>query len=136
MSRVKTFGIVALTLSGIYLYTFPSANIPYFVIELAHIAGGMIFALILMLSLGALRQTPPSMKLGWISLAIGTALGIALTFTGAKRPLAPLLYCPIFLCAAGVLFLIAGYSGNRSQNNATPIRSTALRFTGFLIVAL
>src|SRR4030095_5922277 len=66
---------------------------------------------------------------------IGTALGIALTFTGATRPMAPLLYGHIFLCAAGVLFLIAGYSGNRSQSTPPPIRPTALRFTGFLIVA-
>ncbi|HTG73368.1 MAG TPA: tetratricopeptide repeat protein [Terriglobia bacterium] len=136
MRRVKLFGIVALTLSGIYLYTFPSANIPYFVVELAHIAGGMIFAFLLLLSLGGLRQTSSFMKLGWITLAIGTALGVALTFTGATRPMAPLLYGHIFLCASGVLFLITGYSGNRFQDNDTPIRFSAFRFTGFLIVAL
>ena len=61
--------------------------------------GRLIFAFILLLSLGALLRTSSFTKLGWISLAIGTALGITLTFTGATRPMAPFLYGHIFLCA-------------------------------------
>jgi hypothetical protein len=61
----------------------------------------------------ALRSASSSAKLGWIFVAIGTVLGVSLTFTGATRPLAPLLYGHIFVCAAGVLFLLAGYGRNR-----------------------
>ena len=90
--KARTFGLAALTLSGIYLYAFPIASIPYFGIELAHIFGGLIFALVLLLSLRAFRSATSSVKLGWIFIAIGTVLGVALTFTGAARPMAPLLY--------------------------------------------
>jgi Flp pilus assembly protein TadD len=112
------------------LYTFPSANLPYFGIELAHIAGGFIFALLMLLSLRAFRSASSSLKLGWILVAAGSVLGASLAFTGATRPLAPLFYAHILVCAVGVLFLVTGYAGNAS------VRSSSLRFTAFLLVGV
>ena len=56
MTRLRTLGLTLLTLTGIYLYAFPSATIPYLAIVLGHIAGGLVFALVLLLCLRRLRQ--------------------------------------------------------------------------------
>src|SRR5262249_5545419 len=91
------------------------------------ILGGLIFTLVLLFSLPALKLVPPSMNLGWILVGLGAALGVALTFTGATRPLAPLLYGHIFVCLAGVLFLLSAYSRRGF---------TVLRFASFLFLAI
>ncbi len=127
MNRLRTFGLAALTLSGIYLYTFPAANIPYFGIELGHILGGLIFAVVLVLSFRSYRLGSPATKFGWLLIVIGAVLGVSLTFTGATRPLRPLFYSHIFLCVAGVVFILTGY---------TAARSRVLRFAAILGVAL
>src|SRR5215471_4615949 len=132
MSRAGTLGLAALTLSGIYLYTFPAATIPYFGIELAHILGGLVFALLVIGILFKLRSAPWALKLGWLAVAGGTVAGVALTFTGATRPMAPLLYGHIFLCVTGVIFLLTGYAGARGWL----LRSSTVRFASFLIVSL
>src|SRR5262245_53829440 len=126
MNRARTWGLVLLTLTGIYVYTFPAANIPFFAIELAHILGGLIFALLLLLSLRALSRAPVAIKTGWILTGAGAGLGVYLTFTGTTRPMLPLLYQHIFLCVAGLLFLLTGYAGNRR-----PTRAGVLRFASF-----
>jgi Flp pilus assembly protein TadD len=124
--------LAALVLSGFYLYTFPIATIPYFGIELAHIGGGLLFAIVVLLSLFKLGGTPTTMKLGWLSIAAGTALGVALTFTGAMRPMLPLLYGHIFLCITGVLFLLTGFFGAQGWLS----RSSVLRFASLLVLTL
>lgn len=135
MNKMRAFALAALTLTGAYLYAFPAANIPYFGIELAHIAGGLIFALPLLLALRGMGSASSSMKFGWILVVAGTALGVVLTFTGATRPMAPLLYGHIFLCVAGVVFLLTGYARNRSASGQ-PAFSLALRFTALLFLAV
>jgi hypothetical protein len=99
MTRVRALGLILLTLTGIYLYAFPSATIPYLGIVLGHIAGGLVFALVLLMNVRQLRQQGSAAITGWIFIAIGTALGIIVAFTGATRPLTPLLYAHIFICA-------------------------------------
>jgi Flp pilus assembly protein TadD len=131
MSKVRIWGLSALTLTGIYLYTFPDANLPYLAVDLAHIAGGAIFGLILLFSVRALRSAASSMKLGWIVIGLGTLLGIALTFTGATRPMIPLLYAHIFVSAVGLVFLLTGYFSGRGRLAHSPV----MRFTMLLVVA-
>ena len=136
MSKLKTFALAALTLTGTYLYAFPAANIPYFGIELAHIFGGLLFALLLLASLRKLWSGSTPIKLGWMSVIAGAALAVVLTFTGATRPMAPLLYGHIVLSVVGVVFLLAGYTGNRSTSSRQPARSLVLRFATLLALAL
>jgi uncharacterized membrane protein len=93
MKRSAKLALAALTISGAYLYTFPAANIPYLTIDLAHILLGLVFALVLFLWLPRLRTAPSSTTLGWITLAIGTALGIAADIH--RRDAALLLHCCI-----------------------------------------
>jgi len=130
MTRVRSLGLILLTLTGIYLYAFPSATIPYLGIVLGHITGGLIFALVLLMCLRRPRQEGSAEIAGWIFIAIGTALGIILAFTGATRPLTPLLYAHIYICATGVLFLLTQRAGRLEW----PIRSGALRFAALLLL--
>src|SRR5262245_38588637 len=99
MTRVRTVGLILLTLTGVYLYAFPSATIPYLGIVLGHIAGGLVFALVLLPHLRRIRQEGSAAMTGWIFVTIGTALGVVLAFTGATRTLTPLLYSHIVVCA-------------------------------------
>ena len=90
MTRASKWGLIALTLSGIYLYTFPSATLPYFGIVLGHILVGLLFSLLVIGALFRLGTASSAMKLGWLSIGAGTVAGILLTFMGATRPMAPL----------------------------------------------
>jgi len=106
--RLRILGLTALTLTGVYLYAFPSAAIPYLVTVLAHVVGGFVFAVLLPPVLWRIRALPASKIAGWTLVAGGAALGIVLTFAGASRPLAPLLYSHVLLSALGLIFLLAG----------------------------
>src|SRR5213594_2376410 len=105
--RLRSFGLILLILTGVYLYAFPSASIPYLAMMLGHVAGGFIVAGLLLPVLRRIRSLPSTTALCWLLIAIGATLGITLTFTGATRPFAALLYAHIFLCAIGVIFLLA-----------------------------
>ena len=113
MTRMKTAGLFLLTLTGVYLYALPSATIPYLGIVLVHIAAGLLFTVLLVPAVLRLRGLPVASMLGWVAIAAGAGLGIALTFTGATRPFAPLLYTHMVLCAAGVVLLLTARSGLR-----------------------
>jgi hypothetical protein len=71
--------VAALTLSAVYLYGYPSATISYFVVDLLHVAIGMAVAILLLVFAGRLlREESLLARLGWISLALGTILGLVL----------------------------------------------------------
>ena len=132
MRKATIWGLVALTLSGLYLYTFPNASLPYFGIELIHIVGGLAFVVLVVWSLFRLRSASLGTKLGWFAIAAGTGAGVALTFTGATRPMAPLLYGHIFLSVAGVVFLLSGQAGARGWFG----RSGVVRFAALLLITV
>src|SRR5215469_8200471 len=114
-ARAITLGFGALT--ALYLYAFPSATIPYLALILGHVAAGFVLAVLLLL-------TRPR-SAGWIVAAAGAVLGIALTWTGASRPFAGLLYTHIGVSALAVVILLAGR-----------IRRPALGFAVFFAAAL
>jgi tetratricopeptide (TPR) repeat protein len=99
MQRARSiiFGFAALT--AIYLYAFPSATIPYLAMVMGHVAAGFILAVLLIV-------TRPR-SAGWIVTAVGALLGIVLTWTGASRPFAALLYTHIAISALGLIILLA-----------------------------
>src|SRR5215468_11926634 len=97
-ARAITLGFGALT--ALYLYAFPSATIPYLALILGHVAAGFVLAVLLLL-------TRPR-SAGWIVAAAGAVFGIALTWTGASRPFAGLLYTHIGVSAVAVVVLLAG----------------------------
>src|SRR5207249_8281985 len=75
--------LVALTISAVYLYGYPSATISYFVADLFHIAIGMVLTIFLFFCVvRLLRHESLMARLGWISLAGGAFLGIVLIKIG------------------------------------------------------
>src|SRR5215510_16594875 len=101
MSRTRSIVLVFTALSAVYLYAFPSATIPYLALVLGHVVAGFVLAALLIPVL--IRVLSP----GWILTAAGAVLGIVLTFTGAPRPFAPLLYAHIGTSALGVIILLS-----------------------------
>src|SRR6478752_7354092 len=99
MERARTITLGFAVLTAVYLYSLPSATIPYLAIVLAHIAAGCVLAALLI-------ATRPR-SAGWLVTAGGALLGIALIWTGASRSFAPLIYGHIGLCALGLIILLA-----------------------------
>src|SRR5262245_48346512 len=107
MGKLRNIGLLLLALTGLYLYTFPAATIPYLVVVLGHVVAGFVVAGLLLPVLRRLRTFPAMIMVGWVSVGIGAVLGIVLTFTGATRPLIPLLYSHILFSGIGVTCLVA-----------------------------
>jgi Tfp pilus assembly protein PilF len=106
LNRLCIFGLILLTLTGVYLYAWPSATIPYLAIVLVHIVAGFVLAALLVPVLRRIRSFPTLTRLGLAFVASSALAGIILTFTGASRPLTPLLYAHIFISVIGVTFLM------------------------------
>jgi Flp pilus assembly protein TadD len=102
--------LVALTVSAVYLYGYPSATISYFVVDLFHVAIGIVLAILLFFYVvRLLRHESLLARLGWISLGLGALLGIVLIKIGTPLRLKPWLYAHIALCVLGALFLAASW---------------------------
>src|SRR2546423_3565025 len=120
--------LVALTLSAVYLYAYPSATIFYFIVDLLHVAIGMVLAILLFFCLARLlpRETLLG-RLGWFSLAAGALLGMALIKTSTPPRLKPWLYAHISLCVLGALFLaISWLISIASLGASVPRRSSVV----------
>jgi Flp pilus assembly protein TadD len=102
--------LVVLTISAIYLYAYPAATISYVVVDLFHIALGILLTLLLVFSfIRLLPRESLLARLGWISLLGGALLGIALIKIGTPLRLKPWLYTHIVLCVFGSLFLATSW---------------------------
>ena len=105
MERWRLRSVIALAASAVYVYGFPSASIWYFGAVLFHVAAGIVLAVLLLpFLLKLLRNRTMVARLGWLLLAAGTVLGIALIFLGTPNRLKGWLYAHIILCVAGVIF--------------------------------
>ena len=107
--------VVALALSAVYLYGYPTATISYFVVDLFHVAIGIVVTLLLIFFLFRLlpRETLLA-RLGWLSLLAGALLGIVLIKIGTPLRLKPWLYAHIALCVLGALFLATSWLFSKS----------------------
>jgi len=133
MKTLRSILLAALFVSGFCLYAFPSATLFYAAVLLLHLLAGVALCLAILSPLLRLfeGQSPVS-RAGWMMLAVGAALGLALVFTGTARPLRLWLYGHIGLSVAGVFLVVAGWS--RAAGLAS-IPGAALRY-GALIVLL
>src|SRR5260370_17195365 len=108
--------LVALTVSAVYLYGYPSATIFYFVVDLFHVAVGIVFAILLIFYLARLLPREALLaRLGWISLAAGALLGIVLIKIGTPLRMNPWLYPHITLCLLATLFLPPSYLCSKAR---------------------
>lgn len=72
MSQWRSRSVVALAASAVYLYGFPSANIPYIALVLFHLVTGIFLTILLLPFLvKLLRTSTPGAGVGWLLLAVG-----------------------------------------------------------------
>ncbi len=111
MKSLSTRLVFLLALSGAYLYAFPAATISYGLLVLFHLAAGMGLAVILFPRLW--RRLPADSapaRLGWLLLAVGAAIGLALIYTGTPRPYQGWLYAHIAASMSGAIILLAEWA--------------------------
>jgi Flp pilus assembly protein TadD len=125
--------LIALTLTAVYLYGYPSATITYAVADLFHAAAGIALAVLLLFYFArVLRNESLLSKLGWVSLAAGTILGLVLVKIGTPLHLRAWLYAHIALCVFGVLLLATSWLASRGWLG----EGVARRALGFVALAL
>ena len=102
--------LIFLALTAVYLYGFPAATLTYVLVDLLHVAVGVLVFLLLLVFLVPLVWNGTVLaRLGWILLAAGTLLGVALIKIGTPHHLWNWLYAHIVLCILGVFLLAADW---------------------------
>src|SRR5437667_266302 len=128
--------LVFLAASAAYLSGFRSADISYAVVDLLHVAVGVLaFLLLVACFVPLLRGASNLARLGWLLLAAGTLLGIALLKIGTPLRLWNWLYAHIVLCILGVLLLAASWLNSKGWLGPSNV-IRALRFSSLAILAL
>jgi len=128
--------LILLAASAAYLYGFPLATITYAVVDLFHVAVGVLAFLLLLVSCVPLFRGAANLaRVGWMLLAVGTLLGIALIKIGTPLRLWNWLYAHIVLCVLGVLLLAASWLNSKGWLGPTNV-IRALRFSSLGILAL
>jgi Flp pilus assembly protein TadD len=114
MSRWRFGLLLGLTLSAVYLYTYPSATVLYGSGVLLHAGAGIVLAFLL---IPILRQVfhdcPLAIRFGWLLIAAGTLLGLVLIRIGTPNRFRLWLFLHISLCAIGVLLVAASWIARR-----------------------
>ena len=125
--------LITLILSAIFLYAYPSATISYAVVNLLHVAIGIVLTILLLFYLfRLLRQESLLNRLGWLSLAMGAFLGIVLIKIGTPLRLKKWLYLHIALCVFGMLLLATSWLISKGWLGDSVLR----RGLGFAALAL
>ena len=115
--------LIALILSAVYLHGYPSATIFYAVADLFHVAIGIVLTALLVFYLPrSLSHETLLARLGWILLAAGAVLGIALIKIGTPLRLKPWLYAHIALSVLGTLFLATSWLASKGWLGGGVIR--------------
>jgi cytochrome c-type biogenesis protein CcmH/NrfG len=127
MPRLLSFLVGLLTLTGVYLYAFPAPTLSYGIGVMAHIGFGLAATALMAGLARRFRAESWPARLGWLALATGAVLGVALMKTGATLPFQWLLYTHIAATLAGVT-LLAGDRLARIWGRASALpRASALR---------
>jgi len=88
MKKLAVLSIVALTISAIYLYAWPAANLFYAAVVLAHVGLGVLFCIGGLRLLPAAIRQPLIVKIGTLAMIVGAALmavGFAATRSTAEE---------------------------------------------------
>jgi Flp pilus assembly protein TadD len=114
LKRTLVYLTITLGISALYLFAWPSANLPYFAAIVLHLLAGVAFlGVLIFTSRTILRNGPTISRLGWLILALGGILGALLIYTGTRRAEWPLLYAHIGACLVGGAFLVSGRMSKR-----------------------
>src|ERR1700722_5165465 len=110
LGQWRSRSVVALAASAVYLYGFPSANIPYILVLLFHLVAGIFLTILLLPFLvKMLPRSSPGARVGWLMLALGAVTGVTLIFTGTPLGMKWLLYSHILACLLGVTLLAGSW---------------------------
>ena len=111
LKRILVCLTIALAISALCLFAWPSANLQYFAAIVLQLVAGIAFLVVLIFTLRPiLRNGPTASRLGWLLLAVGGILGALLIYTGTRRAEWPLLYAHIAACLTGCAFLFSGWA--------------------------
>ncbi|MGC9292401.1 MAG: tetratricopeptide repeat protein [Acidobacteriaceae bacterium] len=114
---------VALALSALYLYAFPTASLLYETVVVFHLFFGACFLILALLGwLPLLRGRSLAEKLGWTVLFAGGVFGAVLLFTGASRREWPVLYTHELVTALACAVLLWVWSGRRGWLQGSALR--------------
>ena len=106
--------IYVLVASAAYLYPFPQANLIYPVVVVIHVLAGIVAVIAGVIVLPRLLiQGSIVRKAGWLLLALGTALGLLLIYTGTVHSEFKWLYAHIIFCVLGIGCLLSELLGRR-----------------------
>ncbi len=132
IKKFAQLSIAALTISAVYLYAWPAPNLFYAAAVLFHVGLGVMFCVAGLILLPRLLREPALVKLGSLILAVGSALGLALIYTGTSRSHWRLMYAHIAVSAIAVL-LLAAWSFSRRR---APAHNPWGAIAGVLVVAV
>src|SRR5580704_5784689 len=114
MGHWRSRSVIALAASAVYLYGFPSANIPYIAVVLFHLVAGILLTILLLPFLVKLLGTSTlGARAGWLMLAVGAVMGVTLVFTGTPLGMKWLLYSHILVCVLGITILAGSWLASR-----------------------
>jgi len=114
MKRWRSLSVLVLALTAIYLYAFPTATIVYAAAVLLHTGLGVVLTvgLAAFLLQGVGREQWLA-RVGWVLMAAGAALGVALIYLGTPHRLKAWLYAHILISSMGVVLLAATWINKR-----------------------
>ena len=120
MKKLAVLSIAALTLSAVYLYAWPAANLFYAAMVLFHVGLGVAFCIGGLRLLPTVMRQPLAVRAGALILAVGAVIGLVLIKTGTTRIHWNLLYAHIVMSAIGVTLLIAWWLVQRNSGKRRP----------------
>ena len=134
MNRWLMRCLVVLALSAIYLYGFPSPTLTYEGGVVVHLGAGIVLSVLLArYFLRLMRSAEVAARVGWVILALGGAMGLALIFIGGSNRFRAWLYVHIALCVVGTVVLAASWAWSRGWLGSG-VLSRAAGFAGLLLL--
>lgn len=135
MKKITFILLAILIFTAIYVFSWPTANIPYFAAVLLHVGSGVAFLVALAMALRTIwREASGVSRFGWILLTAGGLLGCVLIYTGTPHSRWNLLYAHIAACVAGGALLASSWAERRGFLRGAAA-AAAFRAAIFLIAA-
>ncbi|HTV58579.1 MAG TPA: tetratricopeptide repeat protein [Verrucomicrobiae bacterium] len=127
MKRVLPYLVLALALTALLLYAWPTPTIPYEIVVGMHLFLGVCLLVLAFFHLPALiRKGSAIERAGWIVLLAGGAVGAAVIYTGARRQEWAVVYSHVFASILGCALLASAAAGRRGWLATGPAKA-ALR---------
>ncbi|MFZ0410699.1 MAG: tetratricopeptide repeat protein [Candidatus Acidiferrales bacterium] len=114
LRRAISVLLAVLFLTAVYVFAWPSPNVPYFGAVVVHLLAGVLFLVALAIALrGMLREGSLLTNAAWILLLAGGIVGAVLIYTGTPHSRWTVLWAHIGACMAGGALLAAAWARKR-----------------------